>query len=507
MGYTGRVAVIPAGAEGLNDDENKARIPYTALTRAKGVVFTDGVIRKEPGAVAVDSNGIAGAPTVLAGYAWRPTDAVQRIITACSDGKIYKEVSGDLDSVTLATGLSSTARGIFVPAGAESAGRNRKLFYFNGTNAVQVLSGDGTSMTAIANPPTDWSGSNQPLCGIVHGPRLFGFGNLNDPHRIYGSGPADHEDLLCATKVQLACFPGVGQRLVAAVGHKGVLYRFKYPKGIFWLNDEPTRTADWTLHEITREIGVAQSPYAALNVGGQNAIFLSAEGSFHVLSVLASGGIEESDLTDKLKIKRWVRENVALDRLNQVVSLWDEAESTAIFVLPKAGSTVNNLRLMFDFSDFRTTGAIKFSWSERDTAEALFLRKDTDGLERPAIGDNAGKVWMLNQAARTKGGAYAGEYQTAETDLRFVDPGLACIKKNADWLELEFNPPGAASTLTVEVYFDGTLSQTLSFNANTRRHRQRLVGSFYRISLLASNAVNNADFSVVEHRIGFRPGS
>ena len=66
-----------------------------------------------------------------------------------------------------------------VEGGAEVAGNNKKLFLFTRINPVQVLSGDGALMVAIALPPLDWTGSFQPGCGFIHQGYLWAAGNAN----------------------------------------------------------------------------------------------------------------------------------------------------------------------------------------------------------------------------------------------------------------------------------------------------------------------------------------
>lgn len=505
MSYGGLVGSIPAGLGGLNLDLNLTRIPATDLQRAEGIVMEDGVWRKEPGADPFDTAGIVGTPKIVAGFDWWPTPTVQRIVTAALDGKLYKEVNGDLDNVTLATLLSTTARGKFEPAGAESGGRSRKLVYLNGVDSPRVLAADGATATVIGNPPSDWSGTNQPLGGLVQGSRFWAFGNLSDPHRVYGSGPEDHEDFIKATAGTLPIYPGVGQRLAAGLAAKGLMLLFKFPVGIFWAEVTDLRSINWSVNQLTDAVGVAESPYAALPILGGDVLFLSSGGSFHLLSALTTGGVTGSDLSEALKIKKWIRDNINLSRLNQVTSVWFEHKGLAIFSVPKAGSAVNNARLMFDFSDVGAGGKVKFSYSFRDNSESHFLRRGTDGIERPMFGDDAGKVWKMDQATRLKNGvAYTGAYRTVETDLSFLDPSLRFQMKNYGFLEIVANPLGA-STLTVNVYHDGVLKETLLFDVNRRSSRRIMRGSSHFLSIEGINS-GTGDFSIVESRIYFKPG-
>jgi len=503
VSYGGQIATIPLGKGSLNSDSNQQAIPYTDLIEAEGLIYDGASLRKEPGAALLDANGIAASPAILAGHGWEPSSAVQRVVLAAADGKIYKEVGGDLDSVTLVSGLSTTARGMFVPAGAEATGANRKLFYFNGVNPVQVLSGDGATMAAVATPAVDWTGANQPVGGALHQHRVFAFGNDNMPHGVYGSGNEAHEDFQCAAALFLQCYPGVGEKLMGGVSHDKKLYLFKYPVGIFWLDDSDVRVTAWRIEPVTDQLGVVRSPQAALGVLN-DVMFMSEDCGFHLLSGVPQGGAKWSDLAEILRIKDWLRANVNLGQLARVVSRWYEDRSLAVWCLPKAGSIVNDLRLMFDFSRVQTEQRIYFSYSFRDTSEALFLRKATDGVHRPCFGDNAGKVWLLDQATRSKGASgYLGKTKFAETDFGWLDPRLRGRKKRFQFLELQNTPQGTC-TLTAKVYVDGTLKSTHSFNGNLKRERRRLRTSGYRLQVSVENSVAATDFSLGAYAVGFQ---
>jgi len=152
----------------------------------------------------------------------------------------------------------------------------------NGYNVVQVLSGTGVTTSDISAPPADWTGTSQPIAGVVHNGRLWGWGNLNDPHRIYGSLTSDHEDFT-TDSLTMSVFPGVGQKLVAGVTTQGRLFLWKFPRGLFWLDDADITVSNWLLRQKSIALGAADSPYAVLPID-DDVLWLSAEGRFHVLS-------------------------------------------------------------------------------------------------------------------------------------------------------------------------------------------------------------------------------
>lgn len=505
MSYRGATATIPAGRGSLNGNANLTEIPATDLQEAEGIVYEDRVWRKEPGAVTFDAAGVSGDPAILAGYDYWPDESTQRMILACADGKLYKEVAGDTDSVTLKTGLSATARGKLVEAGAEGTGDVRQLIYFTGENPPQVVSGDAAAAANLATPPADWTGANQPVGGAVHGGGLWGWGNANAPHQVYRSSTENHGDFLAAPVVSMTVWPGVGRRIMCGLDFNGKLVLFKYPKGIYALDDSDVRPSYWVFTPVTDSIGVCKSPHAALAVL-RDILFLSADGGFHLLSAISDKDVRRSDLSERLNIKGWIRENINLSRLSQVVSSWFEHKSLAVFALPRTGETANSARLMFDFSQYEQEGRVGFSYSFRDDASALWLRKGADGVERPVAGDSLGDVYLLDQATRSKNGAaYTGKHRTAETDLAFLDPSLATKMKNYDFLELVFNPK-SPSDVTVTTYLDGTAKQVLTFDGTRRTDKARIRGASQYFSYQAKNTVAGEDFSIVAARLYFRPG-
>ncbi|MFQ5459389.1 MAG: hypothetical protein ACE5EL_01205, partial [Anaerolineae bacterium] len=168
------------------------------------------------------STATGGAPKVTALIDWWPTETTQRIVVATADGKLFKD-SGDDFGTSLKTGLGTNKVSVLVAAGAEASGNNRKLFHFNGNDVVQVLSADGVATTDLTTPPTDWSGGNQPRSGTIHKNRLWGWGNANDPHRVYYSLAADHEDFTTSDAGSISVYPGEGQYIIAGISFRGYI--------------------------------------------------------------------------------------------------------------------------------------------------------------------------------------------------------------------------------------------------------------------------------------------
>ena len=431
----------------------------------------------------------------------------QALTLATSAGDIYTEWNGNLDAFLNKSGLSRDSRpGKFLVAGKETAAAGRKPFYFSGGDAVQVITSPAASATALATPPADWSGSNQPVNGIVHNFRLCGFGNLNDPHRLYCSSPSNHENFTATDAFQLSIRSSIGDRLYGAAQSNGLLFLWKYPRGIFYIDDSDISYVNFRERTVSEVLGCAPSPYAVLPIDN-DVLFMAADGRFHLLSAVDSlGGVRASDLSYKLDIAKWLRDNVNLARLDLVTSTWYAHKKIAEFGVPGTGDVTPTLRLRFDFGLVDDGGPVRFGYSTRDNPTALALRRDiTDRVSRPIICE-AGFVYLTEQAARNKAGfAYTSTYQTPHLDMRHVDAAMAFRRKNFDALELVFEPV-SAGTVTVQPYVDGLArGAALTFDATKRAERKQLnVGAGRTISFRGSNGTLNEDFNILAHRLSFR---
>lgn len=440
-----------------------------------------------------------------------------RLITATTGGNLFKDAptsltTSNIDAVSLQGGLNRNARpGFFVEGGKEAAADNRKLFYFNGVDPVQVLSGNGTSTTDITSPPSDWgtvtNKATQPVAGCIHENRLAAWGNLNDPHRVYFSDPDDHEDFTTDPfSVRFASH--IGDRIFCGLDYQGILFVWKYPRGIFYLDDTSLDVTDWNYRVKSEVLGCAPSPYAALALD-DDVLFLTADGNFHLLSAVDTlGGVRASDLTRRMGLHKWIRDNVNLERLDLVQSVWHAHKKVAYFAVPGTSQTDNTLLLKFDFGLVDFGGNIRFSWSDRDTVHGLALRRSLrGGPPTPVLGENT-FVYLMDQEARNKNSVgYTTQYQTPHLDFGDVEGELRSKRKIYDFLEIVFAPT-ASGTATVDVYVDQTLRQTLTFDATERRQRKKInVGSGHTISVRITNSTADHDFKILGHIIWYHLGN
>lgn len=149
MAYKGFIVELPIGTDGFTGTKNLSQTQPTQLIQATGIDYAEGSMRKEGGSTKYNSSVITGTPKILSGYDWNPSASVQRMIVYTSAGKLLKDTGGGDFTVELKASLNTSAFGMFTEAGKEQASNNRKLFFLNGVNPVQVLSGDSATTTDI----------------------------------------------------------------------------------------------------------------------------------------------------------------------------------------------------------------------------------------------------------------------------------------------------------------------------------------------------------------------
>ena len=484
-----------------------------------------------------DTETVAVATTVnlIDAIAYQTSPTVQRIVSFWDNGSVYKEVTLDLDSVTLKTGLTATGPAMLVQGGDETAAAAVHLFLFSEGNVVQVLDADGATMGDIASPPSDWSATNQPIAGGILGRRLFGFGNSNFPHAIYFSAVDDHEDFLTGSPPIPAIFPGEGIRVAAAIPFLAAasetrLYVFKYPFGLYYLDiSDPT---DPLVFKVRDDIGMAGA-HGWARVG-DDIFFMSSFGSIHSLrAVNSSEDIKDSDISAALNLDEWMKSNIDFNRLDRVRLTYDEfRKELRIGVrgltdgVDDTGSggidrNVNGTALFTDVS----LGTPRLAIEDRaGHYEVMFPYLDTSGRAEIYAGGSGGTIFKLNQSLRNIDGApFTGEFQTPSLDFSHIEAALATEEKRYDWLEIIVTPTGNY-TISFDIIIDGELTETVTIDLGTdsalfgtalfgtgkfagklvENHKARIHGRGRRIALRGRNSGLNEDFAISQMFVHFK---
>ena len=456
------IASISLASRGITGERDPSRIKTGDLTFAENCDFTDGnLLQKAGGSSKINASALSGAPSILCGTEWVPAAGVTRRVVATSDGKLYKDDMSGTFSTTLKTGLSAPTTIQFVDGGSEEAGNNKKLFVFTGNNVVQVLSGDGVTTSNISAPPAEWTGSNQPTFGFPFRNALVGGGVANDPHRIYLSSVTNHEDMVGGVATSILVYPGDSHKLVAGLSSMSRAFLWKYPFGIYWINDVNDNRDTWYVQPATLQFGAAATPHAVAQVDKGTVAFLSSVGDI-VLMQETSGslsGVEFINLVKALNLRTFMRDNFNLSRLSRAQVKWYEEKKELHILLAALGASSENRRLVIDFNEERT----RVFTVSKDINESMWFERDSSDIFRPVIGDNAGFAWNIDKVDRAvAGAAYTLRVQTANTDFSDIEKDWM-VKKLFYRLHLEYEPTGNYN-VPVDVIVDGRTIGTVNFN-------------------------------------------
>ena len=524
MAYLGNSIPIPCGDGGFDGNANVYRIPITNLIRAKNLTYRGDAWGKIPGATPFDATPVSGSPVLVGGFDWHPSTTVQRIVSTWSDGKVYKEVSGDIDNVTLASGLDFDEPVMFVEGGQETAGNNKKLLIFARDQEPKFLSGDGAVLSSFTAPPADWSGTNQPAGAILHESRMWAWGNVNQPHSLYPSKLSDHTDFNDPNIPIFEIMTGEGESINACISMPGsLLYISKFPRGIYRLDTSDIFSSISPLDKVHADIGIA-GPNAWTRVGN-DIWFVSTTGSIHSLRALEASpnDTKDSDITAVFNMEQWIKDNVDVTRIRFARAIYDELNKEVRFCYTAKDETRNGTCVVIDVSDPEKP---KPATDERSTIwEASFIYREATGQNNIYSGGTGGLIYKNNQISRNLNNvAYIGDFEYPATDFGFVDPNIAQLEKRFDWLEVTITPTGSY-TISFDLFIDGRFSQTVtvslgnsgaalgSFILGTSRlggqsiinHKVRIFGHGRRLSIRGYNSALNQDFSISEIMVHLKP--
>lgn len=476
MAYVGNKVLLPIGRLGFVATANMSRVPIEGAIAMEGVIVESGAVQREFGSVKYNASAIANS-IFNTGIEYYPTSGTKRFVaavfTTVPDWSLLKDDGTGAFAVTLKTGIgdSSIRPHSFCVGGAESGGRAKKLFFFHTTIPVQVLSGDGVVTANIAGPPADWTGTSHPAFGFIHRNRLMaGPSRVNDPHRLYVSLATDHESLL-ATPFSFSIFPGEGDYLSGGISSSGRAFIFKYPRGIYWLDDASTNTADWGIKKLTDAVGLL-NPNCIVQ-GEEDVYFVGADMLPYSLSTVAAaiGDVKPRSLLSEFDLDRWLLSVVDKSSSNAVINLskllWHPIERSLIFTTQRA-AVATSMKIQFDMKDEPR----KVYYSFRDDNRLSSIVTGPAGVKQHVFGSavgGSGQLYRGDQVVRSAvsanagaGGVWPSKYQVPHTDFSFADEELRDIRKKLEWLTVE-STMFFEQTIFCDVYLDGTFKYTLEF--------------------------------------------
>lgn len=469
MTYAGESVNIPLGSMGIYSDDSQTITPPQGLLRAINCQVKHGFIEKEPGSMRWNEAALP-AP-VVAIFDWWPNEITQRTIAVTQDGRVWRFTDYRTLTEVMPSSPSSQAtlrisgQVVIVAGGQEAVNRARKLFIFTGNDPVQVIEGDGTTRRDLLLPALDWSVTHYPSFGIIHGARMWAFGNINNPHMLYGSNVNDHEDFNTFGSVALVpVHPGQAERILSAENFKGRLVLIKYPLGIYFLDESDAP------NYFTQKIGDSfggGSAHCALQVLDDLWIANSSGSITSLTATLALGGLQQGDVLKNLKCIRFMQDNTGQVKTLTRAVLWYEAKKIAMFTYQGPSSQYNDRIFYVDYH----SGAPRATFSDKDQPNCLALIRDVNRVPRPFYGSNDGFIYAMDQEDRNVGGqwhpgpmkAYTMTIDTPDIDFGFLDRRMAELNKNFDFLEVAFEPQGSWDLLA-DIFIDSRFVETVRFN-------------------------------------------
>jgi len=216
---------IPLGEGGQLSDLPHYKTPKTKKRLALNATINNGVLEKSPGSLRWNDSALDSGIVHIREYC--PTSTIRRVLAVTRDGKVFKYdsefVSNEVTAVMPAPTTLNTQQTLFtLLGGAEETGRPQKLFLYTGNDPVQVIEADGVTRRNLTLPPTEWSGINQAVGGVLHLNRVFAFSG----HYVFVSKATDHEDFTSLPLI-FPADPGVGEEVVAGFVYKGRLFFLK----------------------------------------------------------------------------------------------------------------------------------------------------------------------------------------------------------------------------------------------------------------------------------------
>jgi hypothetical protein len=397
--YNGVKAKIPLGERGLLTDIAPDKVPPDALIRANNIIFSNGNIQKAPGTR--KWNDIPLTAGIVAVHHWRPSTIRDRYIAVTSNGSIYRgqdRVFPDPINESISSVLTPNC--IFSEGGAETAGREKKLFLFTGgvTNPY-VLNGDGTAFTTFASPNEDWTASvAYPTCGVVHRNSLWAFSG----QRSYASSTGDHENFSNASAAYVdPVYPGEGGDIKGAYVFKSRLFCFKDSGFVYMLNDLDSTSANWYWEKAGSNFGLA-APNAIAEV--LNDMFAGNDNGT-LNSYMATeklGNVEAGDIVQELQFESYLRGNTSkIGVPYQHVHFYSEKK--LLFQTYRSHyTTANDMLIVYDFG---RKGTIRPSFWKKGTPQCLASYRDNNGILRPMYGDASGYLHLMDFEDRVEGQA------------------------------------------------------------------------------------------------------
>ncbi|MDH5666540.1 MAG: hypothetical protein OEY86_00835 [Nitrospira sp.] len=486
------------------DGTSKAIYYFAGFANASPYVYTGGAIARPLG---------ASVGTVTFDHT---TDTWTRTSHGLANGTAVHFTS----TGSLPTGLAVLGNPLYVVNTA--ANTFQASLTIGGSVENFTSNGSGTITVYRNTRATDWNSSPVgPRWGFLHLGRMFAGGNSNRPHGVYVSVLNNHSDFINSGNLFFQVYPGEGDITIGGVSWRNKAYLFKYPSGVYVLDDSDSDTSTWGWRRVSKYVG-AISPGAIVEADDE-VFFVSPNGYFHALSAVQESGDVRSSAVKGLELGEYIRSNtdfakLPVDQLSawlqypNVQSVYYPRKKKVLFAFSPnpnviSGQSLPTNKTIIGLDLHRSDPSsgirdVQAFVSTRDECESLALyRNSTTGQFDLLAGASNGFIYRLDQTARTKDAAgYMGTFTTKEF-FPYADDKLASMRE----LQVTFAPGSSNNSIVIKIYQDGTLSTSKTLTDADRR--MRLYGDCRKFYIVGENDTNNSSFSVATILVRFQPGN
>jgi hypothetical protein len=443
------------------------------------------------------------------------------------------------DTFTLiAHGLTNNTRVFFVntggalPGGLSTLGTpyhvvNRTADTFQVSlmqgGAAENITSNGTGTTTVhrSTQALDWmDNAFTPRWGFMHRGRMYAGGGTV-AHAVYASVLNNHSDFLNSGTLYFDVYPGEGELLVGGISWRERAYLFKYPAGIYRLDDSSLDVADWGWKRVSRYVGAIS--HASIVEADDEVYFVSPDGYIHTLSSVQEYGDVQSSAVKGLEIGPYIRANTDFSKLPltsaspfinypTIKATYYAQKKKVLFafsanpnVLSARSLPVNKVLIGIDLHRSNPGGGMREYQPfvcTRDEYESLAIYRDPTTAEQVVLASASnGFIYKLDQSARSKDSAgYMARFET-KTFRPYSNDQNANLKE----LEVVFADGSSSNSVVIKVYINGTLATTKTLTDADRF--MRLYGDAVTVKIVGENDTINSSFSIAKIIVRFKPGN
>ena len=384
-----------------------------------------------------------------------------------------------------------------------------------------TTNGTGTHTVHRSTMPLDWSnGANSVRWGFMHRGRMYAGGGDQLPYTVYASVLDNHSDYLNSGTLLFQIYPGEADLCVGGISWRNKAYIFKFPYGIYVLDDASTDTAQWGWRPISKYVGAISQ--ASIVEADDEVYFVSPDGYIHALSAVQESGDVRSSAVKGLEIGPYLRENTDFSRMPTATwsgfraypvpqGVYSPVKRKLYFSFPKPGAVssqgypINKTVIGLDLHRSDPSTGIRDAQvfvSTRDECESFCIYRDpTTGGPVLLAGATNGFIYKLEQETWTKDGAgYMGSFETKE----FYPYGNT-RRANMRELQVVFAPGSTNNAIRINVYQDGTFAAQADLTDASPK--MRLYGDCKRFKIVGENSQLASPFSITRIDVRYLPGN